>query len=97
MPKATLVYHKKHYLDDGSIIEGKIWKLPEANEERPHGLKYSFVYIECGVRVVGYDNERGKGDHRHWGKDEHSYQFVDSDQLIDDFFADVDRWREGDE
>jgi len=30
-----------------------------------HCYKYRLVYIVDGVKVLGYDNERGKGDHRH--------------------------------
>lgn len=93
MPKARLLYYKRHELDDGSIVEGKIWELPARSGERPHGLKYSLAYVENRERVLGYDNERGKGDHRHWGQEEYSYAFTGIDQLLDDFFADIDRWR----
>jgi hypothetical protein len=42
-----------------------------------------------GVRVVGYDNERGKGDHRHAGSKEMPYRFVDVPTLLRDFLDDV--------
>ncbi len=41
------------------------------------------------MRVIGYDNERGKGDHRHLGGREEAYSFVNPRQLIADFMADV--------
>lgn len=42
-----------------------------------------------GKRVVGYDNERGKGDHRHIRGNETPYQFEDVATLIRDFPRDV--------
>jgi len=69
----------------------RIWQLPESTTERLHGLKYSLVYILNGERVVGYDNERGKGDHKHVQGKELSYQFANVDQLIADFKADIER------
>ena len=68
-----------------------IWQLPETNPERPHGLKYRLVYIKDGKRVVGYDNERGKGDHRHIGSKESRYIFRSIDQLVRDFWDDIRR------
>jgi hypothetical protein len=40
-----------------------------------------------------YDNEAGKGDHRHLGSNEVAYPFRDPAQLLRDFWSDVDRWR----
>jgi hypothetical protein len=54
-----------------------------------HGLKYSLFYGRLGVREVGYDNERGKGDHRHFQGAEAPYAFTTVDRLMDDFWADV--------
>lgn len=69
----------------------RIWQLPESTIERAHGLKYSLVYIVNDERVVGYDNELGKGDHKHVQGKELSYQFANIDQLIADFKADIER------
>lgn len=41
--------------------------------------------------MVGYDNERGKGDHKHLGGKELVYAFSDVQTLINDFLADVER------
>lgn len=72
-------------------MEMVIWKLPETSLERPHGYKYRLYYGIGGRRLVGYDNERGKGDHRHYGDREEPYEFVSVDQLLADFWADVVR------
>ena len=54
-----------------------------------HRFKYRLAFVYDGQRVVGYDNERGKGDHKHLGKKEMPYQFVDETQLLADFWQDV--------
>lgn len=71
-----------------------IWRLPSASAERPHGLKYSLFFGRDGERIVGYDNEAGKGDHRHLRGTEEAYVFTDVDALVADFLADVRRERE---
>ena len=50
-----------------------------------HNFKYRLVYIEDGQRIIGFDNERGKGDHCHLDGNEKAYNFNDINQLIDDF------------
>ena len=54
-------------------------------------LKYSLFYGRDGVRIVGYDNERGKGDHKHLGEMGTRYRFVSVEKLVADFLADVER------
>jgi hypothetical protein len=66
-------------------------------EHAPRGLKYSAVYIVNGVRVIGCDNERGKGDHRHFAGVEKPYAFISVAQLVSDFNTDVTRYLEGDD
>ena len=39
-----------------------------------------------------YDNEAGKGDHKHINELEVGYIFVDIDTLQSDFWADVHAW-----
>ena len=41
-----------------------------------------------------YDNERGKGDHRHIGDREEHYVFTALEQLLEDFRRDVENWRQ---
>jgi len=93
--KAILLYREKYHFDDGSIREMVLWKLPEDSGERPHGLKYRLYYGTAdGVCLVRYDNEAGKGDHRHYGEDyEEPCLFSTPEQLVEDFLADVDRYR----
>ena len=95
--KATRIFYDKVVLPDDSILEMNIWRLPELSKERPHGLKYSLFYGRDGERLVGYDNERGKGDHKHVGDKETRYRFLSVERLVADFLADVERAKHEDE
>ena len=86
---ARLLFHERRLFDDGAIMEMKIWRVPEPVAPTTHGLKYSLFYGYPGRRVVGYDNERTKGDHRHLDDRELPYTFVSVEQLVADFLSDV--------
>jgi hypothetical protein len=62
--KAQKLCHRRQTYRNG-LIEMVIWRLPQTDAERPHGLKYRLVYVRNHERLIGYDNERGKGDHKH--------------------------------
>ncbi|MCB1498942.1 MAG: hypothetical protein KDK07_04005 [Bauldia sp.] len=87
----VLIEDMKLLMDDGAIVQIKVWRLDRPTRERPHGLKYSLFYGRPGRRIVGYDNERGKGDHRHYGDREEVYGFTSFEDLLADFWADVRR------
>ncbi len=92
--KAELLLRRKVIYKDGAVLEMVLWKLQEADQERPHGLKYRLYYgLADGTCQIRYDNERGKGDHRHYGKQEESYSFANVETLIEDFMNDVHRYR----
>ena len=91
--KAELLFHQRIDYDDGAIVEMKLWRVPTPVPPSRHGLKYSLFYGRSGIRQVGYDNERGKGDHRHLEGNETAYQFTTVEQLIADFWSDVRRLR----
>jgi Family of unknown function (DUF6516) len=75
--------------DRGAIMEITFWRVPSAVPPSTHGLKYSLFYGRPGVREIGYDNERGKGDHRHFEGTEAAYRFSTVEQLMADFWSDV--------
>jgi len=93
--KATRLFYDKAVLPDGGVVDMTIWRLPAQSAERPHGLKYSLFYGRDGERIVGYDNERGKGDHKHLGTTQVPYRFVNVEKLVADFLADVERATHG--
>ena len=92
MIKAALIVKDRVEFHDGSFVELKVWEVPKS-KDKPHGYKYSFVYIVKGNRAIGYDNSEGKGDHRHYGKREEIYKFKGIDRLFDDFYNDIRRMR----
>jgi Family of unknown function (DUF6516) len=89
---AALLARAKEVRDDGSIVEIVIWELPEPLPPGSHRYKYRLFFGTAGVSRVRYDNERGKGDHRHFGDQEEDYTFVSVEQLLADFQSDVERW-----
>jgi len=91
--KARLAFHDKQVLPDGSIVEMRIWEVPESVPGSAHCLKYSLFYGRSGRRLVGYENEQSKGDHRHIGGKEEPYSFITPERLIEDFLVDVRRLR----
>ena len=88
--KAQCLFNKKKPFA-GGMVEMLVCQLPAATEERPLGFKYRLAYIVSGLPVVGYDNELGKGDHKHLGEQKVTYAFIDLDQLVADFLEDVRR------
>jgi hypothetical protein len=83
----------KNINPDGSILEVVIWRVPNPVPPTEHGYKYRAVYVVDGVRIVGFDNERGKGDHCHMDGKELPYTFISVDQLLEDFIAAVETRR----
>ncbi len=89
MPAATLIFRTRDAYA-GGIIEIVIWSVPRPVPSSEHGFKYRLVFVRDGQRVVGYDNERGKGDHRHLGDAEKPYRFKGVPKLLEDFMRDVE-------
>jgi len=93
--KAELLYRFREDFSDGAILEAVIWRVPRPIPGSQHPYKYRLFYGYPGLRLVGYDNERGKGDHRHQDERELPYLFTTPEKLIDDFLSDIDKLRSG--
>ncbi|MGQ9370766.1 toxin-antitoxin system TumE family protein [Azospirillum sp. ST 5-10] len=91
--KATLLIRERFTYPDGDVADMVVWRVPTPVPPTTHGLKYRFAYVAGGRRVLGYDNERGKGDHRHVGDAEEPFRFVSVDDLLERFIADVEAYR----
>ena len=91
---AKQLYKDRFEYDDGLILEIVVWDLPMSVVGSEHRYKYSLFYgnAEQG-RLIGYDNERPKGDHRHYGSREEPYKLTSIEQLIADFMSDVKQIR----
>ena len=93
--KAEPLILRKRVYPNGDIVEIKAWRVKET-PDKPHGFKYSLVYIREGIRIIGYDNSERKGDHRHYKDNAYHYEFKGIDKLMEDFFNDVRRFRHED-
>ena len=91
---AKLIIHNKAIDEHGHTVEIKLWAV-EKSSDKPHGYKYSLVYIVNARRVLGYDNAERKGDHRHYGNRTEPYVFTGVDQLIKDFYGDIVSYNRG--
>jgi hypothetical protein len=69
-----------------------LWRVPGPVPGSSHFYKYRLAYVVDGICVIRYDNEAGKGDHRHFGSSERKYSFTSPDALLADFQRDVARW-----
>ncbi len=89
MVATILVERSNTVLPDGAIVEIVIWKVPEPVPGSAHLFKYRLFYGQDGQRVVGFDNERGKGDHCHVDGDELPYLFKTTSALLSDFRREI--------
>ena len=92
MVKATLIWTQHDPIADGAFVELVIWAVPSPVRGSGHGYKYRLALVVDGVCVMRYDNEAGKGDHKHVDNEEHPYTFIDLDRLSADFFVDARGW-----
>ncbi|WP_428374697.1 toxin-antitoxin system TumE family protein [Lichenicoccus sp.] len=83
--RARLIQSDKTRFENGAIREVRIWLVPEPVPPATHHFKYSLVYVVEGVRVIGFDNERGKGDHCHLHGLQSPYDFQGIARLLADF------------
>ncbi|WP_407519590.1 toxin-antitoxin system TumE family protein [Methylobacterium oryzisoli] len=90
---AMLVIRRRVVFGDRDFAEFVVWRVPKPVPPARHPFKYRLVYIVDGARVIGFDNERGKGDHRHDRDRETPYRFVGIDRLLHDFVEAVETWR----
>lgn len=90
--KAIPLIRRRIILSVNAFAEVAVWRVPEPVPPSEHAFQYRLAYLVKGQCVVRYDNERGKGDHRHFGAEEFSYIFSTPEQLMVDFNLDSVRW-----
>lgn len=90
--KARLLVRQRIEVHAFAFAELVIWQLPVPLKGSVHRFKYRLAYVVDGVCVLSYDNEAGKGDHRHLGQIETDYAFSSPRQLMADFFGDIQRY-----
>ena len=84
--RTRVVYSPKAFAD---LV---LWQPPSPLPRSVHRFKYRLAYVVEGKCVLRYDNESGKGDHRHFGEKERGYEFSSPGQLIAAFERDIARW-----
>jgi hypothetical protein len=90
--KATQLLCTRIAYSETAFAELVLWRVPKPVPGSAHEFKYRLAYVVEGVCVVRYDNEPGKGDHRHFGGKESAYAFQTPEKLIADFERDIARW-----
>jgi len=90
--KAAPLLRTRIVYTDSAFAELALWQVPKPVAGSAHRFKYRLAYVVSGVCVLRYDNEDGKGDHRHFGGREGAYAFTTPAQLIADFQRDISRW-----
>jgi hypothetical protein len=90
--KATLLVSQRIVVAPDAFAEVVIWRVPKAVPPSTHAFKYSLAYVVNEKCVFRYDNERGKGDHRHVGSTQKAYTFSTPEKLMADFETDIARW-----
>jgi hypothetical protein len=91
--KAEVLLFERQLLGADAFAELRIWRIPTPVRGSAHQFKYALAYIVSGECVLRYDNEAGKGDHKHLGTAEAAYHFTTPARLLADFWSDVDQWR----
>jgi hypothetical protein len=90
--KAVELIRARIAVSESSFAELLLWRLPKPLEGSMHEYKYRLAYVDRGECVLRYDNEIGKGDHRHFGGEENTCVFTTPEQLVADFQKDIARW-----
>jgi hypothetical protein len=90
--KAIELISTRIIYSEKSFAELVLWRLPEPIEGSSHQFKYRLAYVVSGTCILRYDNEAGKGDHRHFAGKETAYTFKTPEKLLADFQRDIERW-----
>ena len=90
--KAVELVRTRITFSETSFAELILWQVPKPVAGSTHDFKYRLAYVVGGVCVVRYDNEVGKGDHRHFDGKESAYTFETPDKLVAAFQRDIARW-----
>lgn len=90
---AELILKSRYIISETSFVEMVVWRISTPLPGSKHNFKYRLAFIVESDCVLRYDNETGKGDHKHIGGKEIPYEFESPKILMRDFWKDVDNWR----
>ena len=92
--KARELFNRRVPVAEQAFAELVLWEVLAPLSGSKHCYKYRLVFVVDGACVLRYDNEAGKGDHKHVRGKEVKYRFASVDKLVADFFEEVWRWRD---
>lgn len=90
--RAELLLQNRIVYAKNAFAELVLWRVPQPLAGSLHTFKYRLAYVVDGQCVLRYDNEAGKGDHRHYGTAEAPYPFTTVEALLAAFQTDIARW-----
>jgi hypothetical protein len=90
--RARLMLRERRIIGEDRFADIVIWQLARPVRGSAHAFKYRLAFVVNEVCVLRFDNETGKGDHKHIGSKEVPYEFTSLDQLVTDFWNEVDAW-----
>ena len=85
--------NERRIVAENAFVEMVVWRLPPPLSGSRHSYKYRLALVVNGCCVLRYDNETGKGDHKHEGEKEIPYVFTTPQALLEEFWNEVDNWR----
>jgi len=91
--KAEPLLQDRLVIAEDAFVELVVWRVPSSVTGSAHGFKYRLALVVNGECVLRYDNEAGKGDHKHLDGEQIPYAFTTPEQLLTDFWNDVDQRR----
>ena len=89
--KAALLVRQRVPFADDSFVEVVLWKLAKPVPGSLHPYKYRLAFVLRDECLLRYDNEAGKGDHRHMRGKESTFVFESPEKLIQDFLREARR------
>ena len=89
--KAVELLRRRIVYGEMAFAELVLWQLPAPLSGSAHRFKYRLAYVVDGDCVLRYDNESGKGDHRHYRGRESRFDFRGVDELLSAFQRDIER------
>ena len=84
---------ERRAIGEDRFAELVIWRLPQPAPGSTHSYKYRLAFVVAEQCVLRFDNESGKGDHKHIREIEVPYVFTSLPQLIEDFLQEIASWR----
>lgn len=92
MVDAVEIEKLREYPGERVVMESVIWRVPVPLRGSVHYFKYRLALVVDGVCVMRFDNEAGKGDHKHVDGIESPYVFSGVRSLQRDFRLEARGW-----